>query len=706
MARTKGSSLVKLKQKLKKKIASGKNIKYSIPDLWNCFNYPKEHIYHQDEGILLVNPYHFYYTCIENYIMELYDKTFNYNQSLSLMNESFKVKYGYLGGDWIKESSIYSMHIRTSTSWDHDGSGKLEDTNDSGFRETGTFIKSIVLLPLLKKMGIDTIYLLPISKFSTKFRKGELGSPYAVKNFFELDPNLKDTMLDEDFTVEDEFRAFVEAAHILGMRVMIDIIPRTAARDNDLILEHPDWFYWIRKKDLDLYVPPTVDGIPPVEKPTYDNIELIYRSPQVWEHIERFCPSPDIYAPEKWTEIKERCSLNATLDFFDIIEKELGITTAPAFPDCINDPQPPWTDVTFLKLYLDNPVVSQGYTSEKNISPYILFDTIKSNLFKGNVRNAELWNTLSDVIPTYQDKYGIDGARVDMGHALPEELVEMILDKPRKKDHDFAFIAEELLVSGAEAARKMSYNMIIGYGWWLEPRIFEYKTHEFMYGTRDFKAPVFACAETPDTPRVAAREGGRVLSKFVTILNHFVPNAVPFINSGLEIYETQPMNTGLDCKSDEKYRLPQNDQYFGKLAFFDKYQFHWTNPYRWDLPDTMEFISKIRQQFISTIKNPDNFVPVHFGDPNTPAIGLGWMIEGRRWKQGDNVLLVVGNSDLYNDREFTLLLDNIRRESGNVSRKAWLMFSPNEWCHDIYDFDDNWNLHLWFKPGEVKILIF
>lgn len=705
MARTRASSLIKLKQKLKKKINTGKNIKYAVPDLWNCFNYPTDHIHIEEEGVLYVNPYHFYFTCIEDYIMKDFNKELNYNQSLSLLKENFKVRYGYLGGDWIKGSSIYSMHIRTSTSWDHDGSGKLEEKDGFGLKETGTFVKSIVLLPLLKKMGIDTIYLLPISKYSTKFKKGELGSPYAVKSFFELDPNLKDTMLDEDFTVEDEFRAFVEAAHILEMRVMIDIIPRTAARDNDLIMSHPDWFYWIKKKDLESYIPPSVEGIPPTEKPSFDNIELVYRSPEVWEHIQRFCPSPDVFAPEKWAEIKERFNNDPSLDFFDIIEEELGITTAPAFPDCINDPQPPWTDVTFLKLYLDDPIVSQRYTAGKNLSPYILFDTIKSNLFKGEKRNEELWNTLSDVIPYYQDRYGIDGARVDMGHALPEELVEMILDKPRKKDHDFAFIAEELLVSGAEAARKMSYNMIIGYGWWLEPRIYEYKTHEFMYGTRDFKAPVFACAETPDTPRVAAREGGRILSKLVTVMNYFVPNAVPFINSGLELYETQPMNTGLDCRIDERNSLALDDPYNGKLAFFDKYQFHWTNPYRWDMPDTMEQVAKIRSQFMSTIINPENFVPVHFDDPRTTAIGLGWMIEGRRWQQGDNVLLVVGNADIYNEREYVLYLDNIRRESGNVSRKAWLMFSPNEWNHDIYNFDNNWNLHLRFKPGEVKILI-
>ena len=33
------------------------------------------------------------------------------------------------------------------------------------------------------------------------------------------------------------------------------------------------------------------------------------------------------------------------------------------------------------------------------------------------------------------------------------------------------------------------------------------------------------------------------------------------------------------------------------------------------------------------------------------------MIEGRRWKTHDNVLLVVGNTDLYNEREYVLYLE-------------------------------------------------
>lgn len=698
------SRLKKLMEVLNENIKKGEKIKYGVPELWNCFGYDGEEKENTDYGVVFVNPYKFYHDCIKNYVIPKYNQNVDYSKSISLSENNFEVKYNYLGGDWIKKSSIYAMQVRTSTSWDHDQSGYLEDKDKFGFKETGTFVKSIALLPLLKKMVIDTIYMLPITTHSVKFKKGELGSPYAVKNFFEIDSELKDSLTGSELTVEEEFGAFIEACHVLDMKVMIDIIPRTCARDNDLIIQHPDWFYWIRSKDIKWYNPPFVPGIPPAEKPSFDNLYKVYQSEQVWNHIKKFTVSPDQFNKEKWEEIKEKYKKDPTIDFFDLIDKEIGLTTAPAFSDCINDPQPPWTDVTYLRLYMDHPKEALKYMHDPYQAPYILFDSIKANFFKGDYPNYELWNLISDIIPHYQKEYGIDGARVDMGHALPSELVNMILNKPRKIDHDFAFIAEEILTSEAENARRMGYNMIIGYGFWMEPRIKEQKTHEFMYNAGKFRAPVFACAETPDTPRIAARDGGRILSKLVTIMNQFVPNAVPFVTSGLELYETQPMNTGLDCRYDERYRLDSNDLYNGKLAFFDKYQFHWNNPLRWDMPDTLEVVSKIRRDFLDTITNPSNFVPIGFEDPKESAIGLSYMIEGRRWQDHDNVLIVVANTDVYNTKEYTLDLGDIRYQSGNSSRKAYLMFSANEWQHDIYDFDDHWNLHLKFEPGEVKIL--
>jgi len=66
----------------------------------------------------------------------------------------------------------------------------------------------------------------------------------------------------EGIDVQEQFKALVQAAHLLGIRIVLDFIPRTAARDSDLIKEHPDWFYWIKIEELASYKPPYVPELP------------------------------------------------------------------------------------------------------------------------------------------------------------------------------------------------------------------------------------------------------------------------------------------------------------------------------------------------------------------------------------------------------------------------------------------------------------
>ncbi|ADL51086.1 alpha-amylase family glycosyl hydrolase [Clostridium cellulovorans] len=700
----KESKLIKLMNILKKKSKIGEGISYAVPDLWNCFDYSSKESNCREDGVLFVNPYDFYSECIEKYILKSRKSSIDYSKSLSKNVATVNGSVGVIGGDWIKSSIIYSMQIRTSTSWDHDLDGYLSDYSANGFKETGTFVKSIALLPLLKKMGITALYLLPISQHSYKYKKGELGSPYAVKDFFALDEELKDPMTGDEMTVEDEFSAFIEGCHILDIRVMIDIIPRTCSRDNNLILTHPYWFYWINLEEVSEYGPPRVESIGQNVKPSEELLPLMYQSENVKSLLKKFTVSPDKYDAVKWREIQTMCAVNPRLNVLDLIEEYMGITTAPAFSDCINDPQAPWEDVTYLRLYLDTPTASKRYMKDINQPPYILNDTIKCNLFQGNEPNEALWSVLADIIPYYQRNFGIDGARIDMGHALPQDLVEMIMRMPRAIDKDFSFIAEELVDLGAAAAKKMGYNMIIGDGFYKEPRWQEHKIHGFIYDSRNLVCPVFAAGEIADSSRLAARYGGKNLVKCATMLNHFMPNGIPFINSGLELYETQPMNTGLDATSEERYRLDINDKYYGKLAFFDKYQLHWNNKDRWEMPGILSNISKIREEYKDTFTNLDNFFPVSCGDWSSPAIALGWIINGKRRCQRDNLILVLANADMSNYRDLYFDLDGIRRESYNASREAYLLYSPNELSRYIYEFDDRWNLKLGFGPGEVKII--
>jgi len=668
---------------------------YTVPDLWNCFDYDKSKFIKTLSNEIIVNPYDFFASVIKDYILPLKIDNLNYQDSLSKISTNKNLKK-YKGGDWIKESVVYSTMIRTSSAWDSDRSGKLDDSNLYNMSETGSFVKMLSLLPLLKKMGVNTVYLLPISKFSLKDKKGDLGSPYGVANFNELDPNLKDSLTKDSMTLEDEFKAFVEACHILDMRVMIDIIPRTNAVCNDLIKDYPDWFYWIKASEYQNYQVPKIKGIADTAIPTIDLMKKVYRNEDTYRHINMFQYNPKSQNIILWNKIKDSDNLS------EDIEKYFDLKIAPAFSDHINDSQPPWTDVTFFRIYKDIPKDTKVFLDTIDRPPYILFDTIKSNMYHGLIPNIELWKKLANIIPSFQKRFGIDGARIDMGHALPDKLLEMIMEKAKDIDSDFSFIAEELQPINAEKALKSGYNMIIGNGFIMEPRVFEGALHDFMYNSYKLPLPVFACGETHDTPRLASRKGNESLSKLLTVLNMFMPNGVPFINSGQEIYERQPMNTGLDCSENERFSLNDDDPYNGKLALFDKFQFHYTNQLRWELPDILDFIKPIRKKWLKQLINTEYFIPIYSIDHSNTFIGLAYFKKTK--KENDSCLLILANADTYNQQYLKPNLDELRSISGNKAMKGKLLFSTHEMPREFSQFFNINTIDLHLGAGEIKII--
>lgn len=665
---------------------------YAIPDTWLSFDYKGQQIKVHD-GHVLVNPYRFYQDLIEEVFLK---KEQNDLKSYYL---DHPVEKSLLNGDWIKKSSVYSMMVRTTGSYDHDRTGRLEDSNLYHLKDTGTFLKTLAYLPLLKRLGIDVLYMLPIAKYSLKDKKGELGSPYGVSNFYALDEGLKDPMTGDLTNVNDEFKAFVEAAHALDMKVIIDIIPRTNSVNSDLIIDHPDWFYWIDHKDLVDYRPPMVEGLKTTLPAKKEYFKELFSSPSVEEHLHKFRKNPKEIDKDKWKVlVKEYKSKSNKKEILDLVQEHFGMTVAPAFSDHINDPQPAWSDVTFFRMYLDHPINSQPFLNELGtFEPYILFDVAKCSLNPGAKPNMPLWDMLSGIIPFYQIEFGIDGARIDMGHALPVELINMIISKAKAIDPNFCFIAEELDIENAQASIDKGYNMIIGDGFIKEPRVQEGMFNAFAYSAMNLPSPLFACGETHDTPRLAARPGKEVLAKMLTVFNHFIPNAIPFLNSGQEFFELQPMNTGLDCKPNEAEALPKDDPYYGKLALFDRYNLHYLHPRRWEMIEVIEKASKIRNSLMDSMLNPDKVYPLGFSAPWDTAAGFGY--KGR-----SKITLVITNTDVYNDKEHWVKLDNIPDEfnrEGTILKQ--IFSSENEVSETDVVIDSTSNVRIWFKKGEVKV---
>ena len=120
---------------------------YVVPDLWNAWSYNGEEKQFLPNGEIIVNPYSFYASVIKDYILPQAKKDKNYSQSLSQIKQA-KHAASYKGGDWVKKSVLYSTMVRTSTSWDHDRNGKIDDANVYHLKETGTFVKSLALLQI------------------------------------------------------------------------------------------------------------------------------------------------------------------------------------------------------------------------------------------------------------------------------------------------------------------------------------------------------------------------------------------------------------------------------------------------------------------------------------------------------------------------------------------------------------------------------
>ena len=116
--------------------------------------------------------------------------------------------------DWTRDAVLYQINTRQ-------------------FTEEGTFAAAQKQLPRLAEMGVDILWLMPIHPIGEQNRKGGMGSPYSVKDYRAVNP---------DLGTEAEFRAFVDEAHRLGMRVILDWVANHSAWDNPLAEQHPEWY--------------------------------------------------------------------------------------------------------------------------------------------------------------------------------------------------------------------------------------------------------------------------------------------------------------------------------------------------------------------------------------------------------------------------------------------------------------------------------
>ncbi len=493
-------------------------------------------------------------------------------------------------GNWTKDAVIYNLFVRTGTAFNHSHNGKIDlPVNSDGFRETGSFLKAISLLPYYKSLGVNTIHLLPITSIGVDGNKGTLGSPYAIKNPYEIDPNLAE--LNIGVGADIEFAAFVEAAHKLGIRVVVEFVFRTMAKDGEWVKDHPEWFYWI-KENVEDREPRSTDetkyGSPIFSKEELEKI--FYATSQ--HRFDKLVPPHLIYR-EMFTDVPKKETIHKSGNrYVGILEDGTRVRIPGAFADWPpNDTQPPWGDVTYLKLYQHPEFNYIGYNTVRMYDEY---------LSKPENINKPLWEKIVGIIPHYQRSFGIDGVMIDMGHALPMDLKHRMVSKAREINPDFAFWDENFSVSNKSVEE--GYNAVIGYLWSEQHDTERLKKILYNFSSDGYPIHFFATPESHNTPRTAARRDGIKFSKYCWVINNFLPS-IPFIHNGFEIGETFPINTGLGFSAEDLLEYPSN-----KLPLFSEFAFDWNSKY--DFTKFIQQISEIRKKHHKLITNinPKSFI--------------------------------------------------------------------------------------------------
>lgn len=116
--------------------------------------------------------------------------------------------------EWVRDAVIYEVYLRS-------------------FSKEGTFRGLEKKIPELKQLGATVLWLMPIHPVGALKRKGTLGSPYAVQDYYGINP---------EFGTLQDFRSLVKTVHEHGLKIIIDLVANHTSWDSRLIREHPEWF--------------------------------------------------------------------------------------------------------------------------------------------------------------------------------------------------------------------------------------------------------------------------------------------------------------------------------------------------------------------------------------------------------------------------------------------------------------------------------
>lgn len=114
---------------------------------------------------------------------------------------------------WVRDGVIYEIYPRD-------------------FSEKGNFEGVTAELDRLKTLGVNILWLMPIHPIGQEKKKGPIGSPYAVRDYYAVNP---------DYGTAADLKRLVSESHKRGMKVIIDVVANHTSWDS-VMMKTPEFY--------------------------------------------------------------------------------------------------------------------------------------------------------------------------------------------------------------------------------------------------------------------------------------------------------------------------------------------------------------------------------------------------------------------------------------------------------------------------------
>lgn len=454
--------------------------------------------------------------------------------------------------------------------------------------------------------------------------KGRAGSPYAVKDYYNVNPDLA---LDPSNRLE-EFRLLVARTHKAGMRVIIDIVPNHVARNyegastpegsmpfgagDDTSVEYSigNDFYYIPGEAFQ--VPEWKDGYRPLggsPNPMSDNR---------YEEV-----------PARWTGNGSRLARPDANDWYETVKLNYGVRP----------------DGTFDFESLPSEYSELEYTRH--------FEFWKDREVPGT------WKKFRD-IALFWLEFGIDGFRYDMAEMVPVEFWSYLNSHIKMKNPEAFLLAE---VYNPERYRdyihrgKMDYlydkvelydslkHIMKGYGWTDHIPVVQ-------NGLKDIEHHMLHFLENHDEQRIPSPEfaGDALKGKPAMVVSATLSTAPTMIYFGQELGEPGAENAG--------FGKPSRTSIFDYIGI--PYLQRWVNDKKFDggqstasEKDLRDFYSRLLNFTIHSGALMGAYEDIHyFNKEHTPTYDHR-VYAFVRWSEGER-LVILSNFDSEKSYSFDL----------------------------------------------------